>query len=159
VNVTNVAKAQRSISGSNTSGFASPTAQLNAGAAFSLILSKGNGPTPTKVFSQGTADPGTKSTATLTFAAMAKGESVAVNGLTFTANKALTASEVGIAFANLNGTTAATLNTSTMATFGTFAGQFNSSYTSGSTTTNVLVLTSAANGAQEGLIRYRAPEM
>ena len=149
VNITNLAKAQRSISGSNTSGFASPTAQLNGGAAFSLILSKGNGPTPTKVFSQGTADPGTKSTATLTFAAMAKGESVAVNGLTFTANKALTASEVGIAFANLNGTTAATLNTTAMATFGTFAGQFNSVYTSGSTTTGVLVLTSAANGAQD----------
>ena len=149
VNITNLAKAQRSISGSNTSGFASPTAQLNGGAAFSLILSKGNGPTPTKVFSQGTADPGTKSTATLTFAAMAKGESVAVNGLTFTANKALTASEVGIAFANLNGTTAATLNTTDMATFGTFAGQFNSGYTSGSTTTGVLVLTSAANGAQD----------
>ena len=153
VNITNLAKAQRSISGSNTSGFASPTAQLNGGAAFSLILSKGNGPTPTKVFSQGTADvtgtPGTKSTSTLTFAAMAKGESVAVNGLTFTANKALTASEVGIAFANLNGTTAATLNTTAMATFGTFAGQFNSVYTSGSTTTGVLVLTSAANGAQD----------
>ena len=153
VNITNLAKAQRSISGSNTSGFASPTAQLNGGAAFSLILSKGNGPTPTKVFSQGTADvtgtPGTKSTSTLTFAAMAKGEYVAVNGLTFTANKALTASEVGIAFANLNGTTAATLNTTDMATFGTFAGQFNSGYTSGSTTTGVLVLTSAANGAQD----------
>ena len=153
VNITNLAKAQRSISGSNTSGFASPTAQLNGGAAFSLILSKGNGPTPTKVFSQGTADvtgtPGTKSTSTLTFAAMAKGDSVAVNGLTFTANKALTASEVGIAFANLNGTTAATLNTTDMATFGTFAGQFNSGYTSGSTTTGVLVLTSAANGAQD----------
>jgi flagellar capping protein FliD len=161
VNVTNLAKAQRSISGSDTSGFALPTTQLNGGAAFSLILSKGNGPTPTKVFSPGTADVttvnngvstttvGTKSTSTLTFAAMAKGESVAVNGLTFTANKALTASEVGIAFANLNGTTAATLNTTNMATFGTFAGQFNSGYTSGSTTTNVLVLTSTDNGAQD----------
>jgi flagellar capping protein FliD len=160
VNVTNLAKAQRSISGIDGSGFALPATQLNGGAAFSLILSKGNGPTPTKVFSPGTADvttvnngvstttAGTKSTSTLTFAAMAKGESVAVNGLTFTANKALTASEVGIAFANLNGTTAATLNT-TMAPFGTFAGQFNSGYTSGSTTTGVLVLTSTANGAAE----------
>ena len=149
VNVTNLAKAQRSISGSDSSGFASPTAQLNGGAAFSLILSKGNGPTPSKVFSQGSADPGTKSTATLTFTPMAKGESVAVNGLTFTANKALTAAEVGTAFANLNGTTAATLNTTEMAPFGTFTGQFNSGYTSGSTTTNVLVLTSTANGAAD----------
>jgi flagellar hook-associated protein 2 len=155
VNVTNLAKAQRSISGSDTSGFASPTTQLNGGAAFSLILSKGNGPTPSKVFSQGVAPnqannvTGTASTSTLTFAAMAKGESVAVNGLTFTANKALTASEVGTAFANLNGTTAATLNTTLMAPFGTFAGQFNSGYTSGSTTTGVLVLTSTANGAAD----------
>ena len=283
VNVTNLAKAQRSISGSDTSGFASSTAQLNGGAAFSLILSKGNGPTPTKVFSQGAADvntpavtatkstatvnfssmstgdtvtvngltltanknltstevgdlfaqlnttntanlstlngtitasgnfsgafaagfepqtngnhvlllqstansaadsvsvsatranngtattptktfsqgavaanavstTGTKSTTTLTFSPLAKGEAVTVNGLTFTANKALTASEVGIAFANLNGTTAATLNTTTMATFGTFAGQFSSGYTSGSTTTSALVLTSTANGAAD----------
>ena len=283
VNVTNLAKAQRSISGSDTSGFASPTAQLNGGAAFSLILSKGSGPTPTKVFSQGAADvntpavtatkstatvnfssmstgdtvtvngltltanknltatevgdlfaqlnttntanlstlngtitasgsfsgafaagfepqtngnhvlllqstadsvadtisvsatranngtattptktfsqgavaanavstTGTKSTTTLTFSPLAKGEAVTVNGLTFTANKALTASEVGIAFANLDGTTAATLNTTNMATFGTFAGQFNSGYTSGSTTTGVLVLTSTANGAAD----------
>ena len=283
VNVTNLAKAQRSISGSDISGFASPTAQLNGGAAFSLILSKGNGPTPTKVFSQGAADvntpavtatkstatinfssmstgdtvtvngltltanknltatevgdlfaqlnttntadlstlngtitssgnfsgslaagfepqtngnhvlllqstansaadsvsvsatranngtattptktfsqgavaanavstTGTKSTTTLTFSPLAKGEAVTVNGLTFTANKALTASEVGIAFANLDGTTAATLNTTNMATFGTFAGQFNSGYTSGSTTTGVLVLTSTANGAAD----------
>ena len=89
VNVTNLAKAQRSISGIDGSGFALPTTQLNEGAAFSLILSKGNGPTPTKVFSQGTTDPGTKSTATLTFAPMAKGESVTVNGLTCTANNAL----------------------------------------------------------------------
>ena len=283
VNITNLAKAQRSISGSDTSGFASTSAQLNGGAAFSLILSKGNGPTPTKVFSQGAADvntpavtatkstatvnfssmssgdtvtvngltltanknltatevgdlfaqlnttntanltnlntainasgsfsgsfaagfepqtngnhvlilqstansvadnisvsstranngtattptktfsqgavaanavstTGTKSTATLTFSPLAKGEAVTVNGLTFTANKALTASEVGTAFANLDGTTAATLNTTDMATFGTFAGQFNSGYTSGSTTTGVLVLTSTANGASD----------
>ena len=155
VNVTNLAKAQRSISGINGSGFALPTTQLNGGAAFSLILSKGNGPTPSKVFSQGVAPnpannvTGTASTSTLTFAPMAKGESVAVNGLTFTANKALTAAEVSTAFAGLNGTTAATLNTTPMATFGTFAGQFDSGYTSGSTSTNVLVLTSTANGAAD----------
>ena len=155
VNVTNLAKAQRSISGIDGSGFALPTTQLNEGAAFSLILSKGNGPTPSKVFSQGVAPnpannvTGTASTSTLTFAPMAKGESVEVNGLTFTANKALTAAEVGTAFAGLNGTTAATLNTTPMATFGTFAGQFDSGYTSGSTSTNVLVLTSTANGAAD----------
>jgi flagellar hook-associated protein 2 len=163
VNITNLAKAQRSISGSDTSGFASPSAQLNGGAAFSLILSKGNGPTPTKVFSQGTADvttvnngvttttPGTKSTSTLTFATMAKGESVKVNGLTFTANKALTGSEVGEAFANLtaaNTSNLTNLNTS-MAAFGSFSGSFDAAYTSGTNVSGLLVLTSTANGAAD----------
>jgi flagellar hook-associated protein 2 len=161
VNITNLAKAQRSISGSDTSGFASPSAQLNGGAAFSLLLSKGNGPTPTKVFSQGTADvttvdngvstttAGTKSTTTLTFAAMAKGESVKVNGLTFKANKALTSSEVGEAFANLNATNTAdltNLNTG-MAAFGSYSGSFDAAYSSGANANGVLVLTSTANGA------------
>jgi flagellar hook-associated protein 2 len=155
VNVTNLAKAQRSISGSDSSGFALPTTQLNGGAAFSLILSKGNGPTPTKVFSQGTADvtntPGTRSTSTLTFAAMAKGESVKVNGLTFKASKALTAAEVGVAFANLTAANTAdltNLNTG-MAAFGSYSGSFAAGYESGSTTTGVLVLTSTANGAAD----------
>jgi flagellar hook-associated protein 2 len=163
VNITNLAKAQRSISGSDTSGFASPSAQLNGGAAFSLLLSKGNGPTPTKVFSQGTADvttvdngvstttAGTKSTTTLTFAAMAKGESVKVNGLTFKANKALTSSEVGEAFANLNATNTAdltNLNTG-MAAFGSYSGSFDAAYSSGANANGVLVLTSTANGAPD----------
>ena len=155
VSVTNLAKAQRSISGSDSSGFALPTTQLNGGTAFSLILSKGNGPTPTKVFSQGTADvtntPGTRSTSTLTFSAMAKGESVKVNGLTFKASKALTAAEVGVAFANLTAANTAdltNLNTG-MAAFGSYSGSFAAAYESGSTTTGVLVLTSTANGAAD----------
>ena len=155
VNVTNLAKAQRSISGSDTSGFASPTAQLNGGAAFSLILSKGNGPTPSKVFSQGVvpADniPGTPSTSTLTFAPMAKGESVAVNGLTFTANKALTASEVGEAFANLTAANTANLTNlnTAMAAFGSFSGSFGNNYAAGKNTSGVVILTSTANGAAD----------
>lgn len=170
VNITNLAKAQRSISGSDTSGFASPTAQLNGGNAFSLILSKGNGPTPTKVFSQGTTDvttttpdpnnngqtittttPGTKSTATLTFLPMAKGEAVTVNGLTFTANKALTASEVGEAFDQLDSTNTAdltNLNTA-MASFGTYSGSFGAGYVSEVNNNGVLVLRSTANGAAD----------
>ena len=163
VNITNLAKAQRSISGSDVSGFASPTAQLNSGAAFSLILSKGNGPTPTKVFSQGTADvttvtegvstttPGTKSTSTLTFAAMAKGESVKVNGLTFTSNKALTASEVGEAFANLTASNTAdltNLNTG-MVAFGSYSGSFAAGYASETNASGVVVLRSTNNGAAD----------
>jgi len=163
VNITNLAKAQRSISGSDVSGFASPTAQLNGGTAFSLVLSKGNGPTPTKVFSQGTADvttvtdgvstttPGTKSTSTLTFAAMAKGESVKVNGLTFTAYKALTGSEVGEAFANLNATNTAdltNLNTG-MAAFGSYSGSFAAGYAAETNTNGVVILRSTNNGAAD----------
>ena len=49
VTVTNLAKPQRNIS--DGAGFASPLSQLNAGAAFSLVLKKGIDPTPTKVFS------------------------------------------------------------------------------------------------------------
>jgi flagellar hook-associated protein 2 len=136
VNITNLAKSQRSISGTDNSGFALPTTQLNGGVAFSLELSKGNGPTPTKVFSQGVVpDPannisGTASTSTLTFSAMAKGESVKVNGLTFTANKALTSSEVGEAFANLNAANTAdltNLNTG-MVAFGSYTGSFAAGY-------------------------------
>ena len=52
VNITNLAKAQRSISGADNSGFALATTQLNGGVAFSLELSKGNGPTPTKVLAK-----------------------------------------------------------------------------------------------------------
>jgi flagellar hook-associated protein 2 len=155
VNITNLAKAQRSISGSDTSGFASPTAQLNGGAAFSLILSKGNGPTPTKVFSQGTADvngtPGTKSTATLTFLPMAKGESVTVNGLTFTASTALAAKDVGEVFDQLTAANTADLTNlnAGMTAFGSFSGSFGAGYESELNNNGVLVLRSTANGAAD----------
>ena len=157
VNITNLAKSQRSISGTDNSGFALPTTQLNGGVAFSLELSKGNGPTPTKVFSQGVVpDPannisGTASTSTLTFSAMAKGESVKVNGLTFTANKALTASEVGEAFANLNAANTAdltNLNTG-MVAFGSYSGSFAAGYASETNATGVVVLRSTSNGAAD----------
>ena len=157
VNITNLAKSQRSISGTDNSGFALPTTQLNGGVAFSLELSKGNGPTPTKVFSQGVVpDPannisGTASTSTLTFSAMAKGESVKVNGLTFTANKALTASEVGEAFANLNAANTAdltNLNTG-MVAFGSYSGSFAAEYASETNATGVVVLRSTSNGAAD----------
>jgi flagellar hook-associated protein 2 len=82
---------------------------------------------------------------------MAKGESVKVNGLTFKASKALTAAEVGVAFANLTAANTAdltNLNTG-MAAFGSYSGSFAAGYESGSTTTGVLVLTSTANGAAD----------
>lgn len=155
VNITNLARAQRSISGSDTSGFASPTAQLNSGNAFSLILSKGNGPTPTNVFSQGTPDvttpavTATKSIATVNFSSMSTGDTVTVNGLSFTANKNLTATEVGDLFSQLNTTNTADLSTlnGTITASGSFSGSFAAGFEPQTNSSHVLRLQSTANSA------------
>jgi len=161
VTVTNLAKPQRNIS--DGAGFASPLSQLNAGAAFSLVLKKGIDPTPTKVFNLGAADVngagGTKSTLTLTLKAMNKGDTLTVNGLTMTANKALSASEVGQMFENFSttsaeviaagGISASSQNNTTLANFGTFSGTFAAGYSSGANSSGILTLTSTANNAAE----------
>ena len=161
VTVTNLAKPQRNIS--DGVGFASPLSQLNSGAAFSLVLKKGIDPTPTKVFSLGNPDVngagGTKSTSTLTLKAMNKGDTLTINGLTMTANKALSASEVGQMFENFNttsaeviaagGISASSQNNATLANFGTFSGTFAAGYSSGANNNGVLTLTSTANNAAE----------
>lgn len=65
---------------------------------------------------------GAYETQKVTFVAMAAGESTAVNGLTFTASKALTAAEVAAAFANVaNGAT----HGSAAAGNGIYSGTFN----------------------------------
>jgi flagellar hook-associated protein 2 len=154
VTVTNLAKPQRTIS--DGIGFASPLSQLNNGAAFSLVLKKGIDPTPTKVFSLGAADVnganGTKSTSTLTLKAMNKGDTLTINGLTMTANKALSASEVGQMFQNFDTTLAGSIsgtsrNDDVLAKFGTFSGTFAAGYSSGANNNGVLTLTSTANNA------------
>ena len=161
VTVTNLAKPQRTIS--DGAGFATPLSQLNSGAAFSLVLKKGIDPTPTKVFSLGAADVngagGSKSTSTLTLKAMNKGDTLTVNGLTLTANKALSASEVGQMFENFNTTSAGVIaaggisassqNNTTLANFGTFSGTFALGYSTGANNSGVLTLTSTANNAAE----------
>ena len=155
VTVTKLAKPQRNIS--DGAGFASPLSQLNTGAAFSLVLKKGIDPTPTKVFSLGAADVngagGTKSTSTLTLKAMNKGDTVTINGMTMTANKALSASEVGQMFENFNTSagsiSASSQNNTTLANFGTFSGTFAAGYSSGANSSGVLTLTSTANNAAE----------
>ena len=162
VTVTNLAKPQRTIS--DGAGFASPLSQLNSGAAFSLVLKKGIDPTPTKVFSLGAAADlngagGTKSTSTLTLKAMNKGDTLTVNGLTMTANKALSASEVGQMFQNFSttsdaviaagGISASSQNNTNLAIFGTFSGTFALGYSSGANNNGVLTLTSTANNAAE----------
>jgi len=157
VAVTQLAQQQRSISADNVPGFATPLTQVNGGAAFSLILKNNIDPTPTKVFAQGTAN--TPSTVTLTFKAMSKGDTVTVNGLTLTANKSLSASEVGemfdqlstttVAAINANGVEASAINSDALATYGTFSGKFASGYSSGVNSSGVLTLTSTANNAAD----------
>ena len=155
VSVSNLAKPQRSVS--NSAGFTSPLTELNSGNAFSLMLKKGVDPTPTKVFTAGTADvagppavTGTPSTSVLTFKAMNKGDTVTVNGLTLTSNKALTATEVGEMFAGTtSGKTADQINNSTLALFGTFSGAFTSGYSAGSSNNGVVTLISTSNGTSD----------
>jgi flagellar hook-associated protein 2 len=140
VSVTQLAQQQRSISADNVAGFATPLSQVNSGAAFSLVLKNSINPTPTKVFNPVT---GATSTSTITFKAMNKGDTVTVNGLTLTANKSLNASEVGELFDQLpSGTQASTINSTELATFGTFSGVFATGYSSGVNNNGVVTLTS-----------------
>ncbi len=155
VTVSNLAKPQRSVS--NAAGFASPFTELNGGLAFNLILKKGVDPTPTKVFTAGSPDvagsppvTGTASTSAITFKAMNKGDTVTVNGLTLTANKALTATEVGEMYAGTtSGKTAGEINNSNLALFGTFSGTFTAGYTAGTNNNGAVILTSTTNGASD----------
>lgn len=161
VTVTNLAKPQRTISDGN--GFETPLTQLNSGTAFNLVLKKGIDPTPSKVFNLGNPDVngvgGSKSTSTLTLKAMNKGDSLTINGLTLTANKALTASEVGQMFENFNttsadviaagGISASSQNNDALANFGTFSGTFAAGYSTGANNNGVLTLTSTNNNAAE----------
>jgi flagellar hook-associated protein 2 len=147
VSITQLAQQQRSISADDVAGFATPLSQVNSGAAFSLVLKNSIDPTPTKVFNLGN---GAASTSTITFKAMSKGDTVTVNGLTLTANKSLNASEVGELFDQLpSGTQASTINSTDLATYGTFSGVFATGYSSGVNTNGVVTLTSTTNNAAD----------
>ena len=151
--VTQLAQQQRSISADIVPGFATPLSQVNGGAAFSLVLKNSIDPTPTKVFAQGTIN--TPSITTVTFKSMNKGDTVTVNGLTLTANKSLSATEVGELFDQLDTTTAAAgtaggveasaINSTPLATYGTFSGKFLTGYSSGVNSNGVVTLTSTTN--------------
>ena len=148
--VTQLAQQQRSISADNVPGFATPLSQVNGGAAFSLVLKNSIDPTPTKVFSLGN---NALSTSTITFKAMNKGDTVTVNGLTLTANRSLSASEVGEMFDQLNTSAgnidASAINSDALAVYGTFSGSFAAGYSSGVNNNGVLTLTSTANNAAD----------
>jgi len=90
---------------------------------------------------------------------MSKGDTVTVNGMTLTANKSLSASEVGEMFEKLDTTTTASvaaggieasaINSVPLATYGTFSGKFATGYSSGANSNGVVVLTSTANNASD----------
>jgi flagellar hook-associated protein 2 len=147
ISVTQLAQQQRSISADDEPGFASPLSEVNGGDAFSLVLKNSIVPTPTKVFNLGIDD---KSTSTITFKAMSEGDTVTVNGLTLTANKSLSASDVGDMFANLaSGIEADDINSGALEIYGTFSGTFTAGFSSGVNDDGELILTSTANGAPD----------
>lgn len=165
VSVTNLAKAQRSVS--DAAGFATPVTTLNNGEAFSLMLKKGVEPTPTKAYAAGVAaDPaanppviGSPSTSTINFKAMNKGDTVTVNGMTLTANKALSKTDVGDMFANLaSGQTDTQTNNTNLAAYGIFSGTFAAGYSSGAASNGVLTLTALANGPSADIATLTASQ-
>jgi len=121
VSVTQLAQQQRSISADSVPGFATPLSQV--------------------------------------FKAMHKGDTVTVNGLTLTANKSLSASEVGELFDELSTTSAgaeaaggieaSAINSTALATYGTFSGKFLTGYSSGVNNNGVVTLTSTTNNATD----------
>ena len=145
ISVTQLAQQQRSISADDEPGFASPLSEVNGGVAFSLVLKNSIVPTPTKLFNLGIDD---KSTSTITFKAMSEGDTVTVNGLTLTANKSLSASDVGDMFANLeSGIEADDINSDALEIYGTFSGTFTAGYSSEENDNGELILRSSSNGA------------
>jgi len=76
-------------------------------------------------------------TDTITFSAMAAGESISVGGLTFTANQTLTDTQAATAFASLSA--GATTGSSTAK--GAYSGQLSSFYNSATTSSAVVIFT------------------
>lgn len=151
ITVNSLATAQRSISGSDlTGGFGALDSSINGGAAFSFKLNSGSFTAPTNVFNSGAT---ANSTATVSFNALQSGDSVTVNGLTFTASSNMTASEVASAFQSIpSGTTAITAaaNNPVSASLGTYSGTFASGYSSATVSgagNDQVVLTSNSLGA------------
>ena len=149
ITVSQLAKQQRSISADDEPGFASPFSEVNDGDPFSLVLKSYVDPTPTSDFTLGSGAP---STSIITFKAMSQGDSVTLNGLTLTANKSLSASDVGELFANLDTTTdaavaadgilAGDINTDALEIYGTFSGKFVTGYSSDVNEDGVVTFTS-----------------
>jgi len=92
-----------------------------------------------------------KQTQTVTFTAMGKGDDVTVNGLTFTASKALTAQEVAQAFSNL--TAADTQDDGGPTANGYYTGTFNTlAFTSGAADGATVTLSEVTAGTNAALV-------
>ena len=127
IEITRLAKAQRTVSG----GVASATASLNGGKAMSLSIKVGDASAVARAVSTRQGGPVTESAA-VTFQDLAVGKQITVGGLTYTATQFTNAAEVAAAFANASSTPAN----------GTFSGSL-SGFTAASTANaNTLVFTS-----------------
>lgn len=137
-------------SGTFTAGFTTGTASSGGITATSTTIGSvtniaGSG------FTIATTDgtSGVAETASLTFNALAAGQAITVNGLKFTATAAMTASEVGDAFASLTSgmtSTAAAAANTTSAALGTYSGTFTAGYTTGTNSSGVVTATSTSTG-------------
>jgi len=79
-----------------------------------------------------TAVAGTKEVTELTFAAMTVGQTIIIDGLTFTAGKALTAAQAAAAFSNL---AASSVHGATAASSGVYSGALSANFSSGAVVT------------------------
>ena len=113
--VTQLAKPQRAVFGSSSSaGFSDATTAITGLTAGSLSLSH-----------------------PITFQPLASGESVAINGLQFTASRSVTAAEVATAFASLS----ATATTGAGTAYGAYTGTFLAGYSTGAASSGSVAAT------------------
>jgi flagellar hook-associated protein 2 len=131
IEVTRLAKAQRSVSG----GLASATTSLNGGAAMSLSLKIGSASAVARAVTTRQGVGAATESATVTFQDLAPNETVTVGGLTYTASQATTAADVAAAFADPASSPSS------------FSGSLTGFTAASSATSNALVFTSTSAGA------------
>ena len=105
-----------------------------------------NAPGVTGMASATAAAAATRESSVVTFSSLTTGQSVSMNGLTFTSTGTTTAVQVAAAFANLtSGMTAATVTSTntTSAALGSFSGKFTAGFTTGTSGTGSTVTATA----------------
>jgi len=147
-----VSAAKGTYSGTFAEGFT--TGAVSGTDVTATAISKGNvgnitmsgTQAPTVVTTQGVAATTTESSV-ITFNALAAGEPVTVNGLTFKATNAMTSAQVAAAFANIanTGVIAATITAANTASaaLGTYSGTFTAGFATGAVSGSSITATSA----------------